>query len=132
MAIVGHGVDIIEVQRIGRMLEDHGQHFLARVFTPAEVAYSHKHKRNGRQMEAYAGRFAAKEAVMKALGTGWRKGVAFSEIEILQKPSGEPFVVLHGKTADIGRERGIARIWISISHIEATAMASAIAVDEAG
>lgn len=129
MAIVGHGVDIIEVERIRRMLRDHGEHFLGRVYTPAEVAYAQREKR---QAEVYAGRFAAKEAVMKALGTGWRRGVAFNDIEILQKPSGEPYVALHGRTAEIGRERRIANIWITITHIEATAMASAIAVDEAG
>lgn len=129
MAIVGHGVDIIEVDRVRRMLADHGEHFLQRVFTPAEVAYAEREKR---QAEVYAGRFAAKEAVMKALGTGWRRGVAFNQIEILQKPSGEPYVLLHGRTADIALERRIANIWITISHIKATAIASAIAVDAAG
>jgi holo-[acyl-carrier protein] synthase len=129
MAIVGHGVDIIEVDRIRRMIVDHPDHFLCRTYTPAEIAYAQREKR---QAEIYAGRFAAKEAVMKALGTGWRRGVTFLDIEILQHPSGEPYVVLHGRTAEVARDHRIARIWISISHIAAVATASAIAVDEKG
>ena len=129
MAIVGHGIDVIEVDRIRKMLADHGPRFIERTFTAAEVAYAEWEKR---QAEVYAGRFAAKEAVMKALGTGWRRGVAFAEIEILQKPTGEPYITLHGRTAEIARERGIARIWISITHIASMAMASAIGVDEQG
>ena len=129
MAIVGHGVDIIEVDRIRRMLVDHPDRFVARTFTAAEVAYAEREKR---QAEVYAGRFAAKEAVMKVLGTGWRRGVTFQDIEILQHPTGEPYVVLHGTTAEVARERGIARIWVSISHIKDLATASAIGVDERG
>lgn len=129
MAIVGHGIDVIEVDRIRRMLADHGPRFIERTFTPAEQAYAEREKR---QAEVYAGRFAAKEAVMKVLGTGWRQGVAFAEIEILQKPSGEPYVQLHGRTAEVAGERGIARIWITITHIASVAMASAIGVDDEG
>ena len=130
MAIVGHGVDIIELERVERMLADHPERFVERTFTDGELA--HADARGVGRLEALAGRFAAKEAVMKALGTGWRQGVAFREIEILQHPSGEPYVVLHGRTAEVARERGIARIWVSISHIASVAMAGAIAVDEAG
>jgi holo-[acyl-carrier protein] synthase len=129
MAIVGHGIDIIEVDRIRRMIADHPDHFVPRTYTLAEIAYAQREKR---QAEVYAGRFAAKEAVMKALGTGWRRGVAFADIEILQLPTGEPYVRLHGRTAEVARERRIARIWISISHIADVATASAIAVDETG
>jgi holo-[acyl-carrier protein] synthase len=129
MAIVGHGIDIIEVDRIRQMIADHPGRFIERTYTPAEVAYAQREKRRA---EVFAGRFAAKEAVMKVLGTGWRKGVAFGEIEILQKPTGEPYVELHGRTAEVARERGIHRIWISISHIASVATASAIGVDEAG
>ena len=129
MAIVGHGIDIIEVDRIREMLARHPERFVERTFTPEEVAYAEREKR---QAEVYAGRFAAKEAVMKALGTGWRRGVAFGEIEVLQKPSGEPYVALHGRTAEVAAERGIARIWISITHIASVAVASAIGVDEQG
>ncbi|NLX60304.1 MAG: holo-ACP synthase [Phycisphaerae bacterium] len=130
MAIVGHGVDIIEVDRIERMIADHADHFLGRTFTEAEVAFAGRRRK--RQAEVYAGLFAAKEAVMKALGTGMRRGVAFRDIEVLHQPSGEPYVVLHNRTAEVARERGIARLWISITHIERLATASAIAVDEAG
>ena len=129
MAIVGHGIDVIEVDRIRKMLADHGPRFVERTYTAAEVAYA---ERETRQAEVYAGRFAAKEAVMKVLGTGWRRGVAFAEIEILQKPTGEPYVALHGRTAEVALERGIARIWITITHIASVAMASAIGVDEQG
>ena len=129
MAIVGHGMDIIEVDRIRRMLAAHPDRFVARTYTEAEVAYARREKR---EAEVYAGRFAAKEAIMKVLGTGWRQGVAFRDIEILQKPTGEPYVVLHGRTAEVAAERGIARIWITISHIEALATASAIGVDAKG
>jgi len=69
---------------------------------------------------------------MKVLGTGWRRGVAFAEIEILQKPSGEPYVQLHGRTAEVAGERGIARIWITITHIASVAMASTFGVDDEG
>lgn len=130
MAVVGHGIDVIEVERIERMLDIHPQRFLERTFTAAEQALS-EGRGKGRG-EAYAGRFAAKEAVMKVLGTGWRRGVAFAEIEILQHPTGEPHVVLHGRTAEVARERGVARVWITISHIAAIAVASAIGVDETG
>ncbi|MBN2581585.1 MAG: holo-ACP synthase [Planctomycetes bacterium] len=130
MAIVGHGVDIIEVERIEKMLADHPERFIERTFTEGETAFVNRRKK--RQAEVYAGLFAAKEAVMKALGTGLRRGVAFKDIEVLHHASGEPYVVLHGRTAEVGRERGIARLWISISHIESTTIASAIGVDEAG
>lgn len=129
MAVVGLGVDVIEVERIRRMMAEHPGRFIDRTYTEAEVAWA---ERERRQAEVYAGRFAAKEAVMKALGTGLRRGVAFREIEILQHPTGEPYVVLHGRTAEVARERGIARLWVSISHIESMAVASAVGVDEAG
>jgi holo-[acyl-carrier protein] synthase len=130
MAIVGHGVDIIEVDRIGRMIADHPGRFILRTFTDREVAFVERRKK--RQAEVYAGLFAAKEAVMKVLGTGMRRGVAFRDIEVLHHPSGEPYVELHHRTAEVARERGIARIWITITHIERLATASAIGVDEAG
>ena len=130
MAVVGHGVDIIEIERIERMLAEHGERFVERTYTAAEMAHADGRRRG--RTESLAGRFAAKEAVMKALGTGWRRGVAFREIEVLQQPSGEPYVVLHGRTAEVARERSIARIWISISHIRELAVATAVAVDDGG
>jgi len=130
MAIVGHGVDIIEVERIEKMMADHPQRFIARTFTEKEMAFAERRKRG--RAEVYAGLFAAKEAVMKALGTGLRRGVTFRDIEVLHQPSGEPYVELHGRTAEVARERGIARLWVSISHVERIATASAIGVDQAG
>ncbi len=107
------------------MLETHGDHFLARTYTEAEVAYARRRKKGFE--ETLAGRFAAKEAVMKALGTGWREGVEFGGIEILNEPSGKPYVVLHGATAEKARALGVTAWHISITHTEDLAIASAVA-----
>ena len=123
--IVGHGIDLCGVERIRRMLEAHGDHFLERTYTEAEVAYARRRKKGFE--ETLAGRFAAKEAVMKALGTGWRDGVEFRGIEILNHPSGQPYVVLHGTTAEKARSLGITAWHITITHTEDLAVASAIA-----
>ena len=110
------------------MIADHGGHFLKRTYTEAEVAYARRRKKGFE--ETLAGRFAAKEAVMKVLGTGWREGVAFSGIEILNSPEGKPQVVLHGKTAEKAASLGIRSWHISITHSEDLAIASAVAQDE--
>jgi len=123
--ILGHGIDLCGVQRIRRMLADHGDRFLDRTFTEAEVAYARRRKKGFE--ETLAGRFAAKEAVMKALGTGWREGVKFKGIEILKRPSGKPYVVLHGTTAEKARALGVTAWHITITHTEDLAIASAIA-----
>ena len=123
--IIGHGIDLCGVARIRRMIEDHGDRFLKRTYTEAEVAYARRRKKGF--AETLAGRFAAKEAVMKALGTGWRAGVAFSGIEILNAPEGKPHVVLHGKTAERAASLGITGWHVSITHSEDLATASAIA-----
>src|ERR1019366_9768217 len=91
--IVGLGVDIAEVGRIAAAIERHGRPFLQRVFTPAEIAYCEKHRN---RVERFAGRFAAKEATMKALGTGWARGVRWVEIEVVREPSGKPMLKLSG------------------------------------
>jgi holo-[acyl-carrier protein] synthase len=124
MAIVGHGIDIVETARLKRSVEEHGQHFLDRVFTPAEQAYCSKSKK--RYFEHLAGRFAAKEAVLKVLGTGWRGGIAWTDIEVLPEPSGQPKLKLNGECATIANQLRITRWHISISHIETHATASAI------
>lgn len=124
MPIVGHGIDIVETARIKHSVEEHGQRFLDRVFTPAELAYCARSKK--RYYEHLSGRFAAKEAVLKVLGTGWRGGIAWTDIEILPEPSGQPRITLTGETLRIATELGIARWHISISHIETHATASAI------
>ena len=124
MPIVGHGIDIIETDRIKRSVEEHGERFLDRVFTRAEREYCARSKK--RYFEHLAGRFAAKEAVLKVLGTGWRGGIAWTDIDIVSHTSGQPQVVLSGECLRIARELGIAQWHVSISHIETHATASAI------
>jgi holo-[acyl-carrier protein] synthase len=124
MRIIGHGIDITEVARIGRMHAEHGDRFLERCFTAGERAYAGDRKRRD---EHLAGRFAAKEAVLKALGTGWDKGIAWTDVEVVLLPSGQPTVRLSGRAAEIANDLGIAEWSLSISHTEAHAIASAIA-----
>jgi len=127
MAIVGHGIDIVETDRIRRLCEDHGQRFFDRVFTPAEQKYCLENSK--RQFEHLAGRFAAKEAVLKVLGTGWRGGIAWIDIEILRDSSGQPRISLTGECAKIAAALGVTHWHISISHIPTHATASAIGSD---
>lgn len=124
MPIVGHGIDIVETSRIRESVQEHGQRFLDRVYTPAELAYCTRGKK--RYFEHLAGRFAAKEAVLKVLGTGWRGGIAWTDIEVLPEPSGQPKVRLSGECLRIAESLGIRRWHVSISHIETHATASAI------
>ncbi len=124
MPIVGHGIDIVETARIRKLAETHGVHFLDRVFTPAEQAYCAMNPK--RFYEHLAGRFAAKEAVLKVLGTGWRGGIAWTDVEVVKDPSGQPRIILTGESARIAEELKITRWMISISHIETHATASAI------
>src|SRR5262249_18368868 len=114
--ILGHGIDIVETARVKRLVDEHGQRFLDRVFTPGDQEYCSKNSK--RCYEDLAGRFAAKEAVLKVLGTGWRGGIAWTDIEILKDPSGQPKIRLSGECASIAIELGIARWHISLSHIE--------------
>ena len=124
MAILGHGIDIVETARIQQLLDHHAQRFLDRVFTPLEQAYCAKNPK--RYIEHLSGRFAAKEAVLKVLGTGWRGGIAWTDIEILPEPSGQPRIQLTGECHRIASELGISRWHVSISHIATHATASAI------
>jgi holo-[acyl-carrier protein] synthase len=124
MPILGHGIDIVETSRIKKLVEHHGQHFLDRVFTPAEQAYCSTNPK--RYFEHLSGRFAAKEAVLKVLGTGWRGGIGWTDIEVTKESSGQPKILLTGECERIARERGIYRWHVSISHIETHATASAI------
>ena len=124
MPILGHGIDIVETSRIKRSVEEHGQRFLDRVFTAGEQRYCAANMK--RYYEHLAGRFAAKEAVLKVLGTGWRGGIAWTDIEILREPSGQPTIILTGECRRIAAETGITRWHVSISHIETHATASAI------
>jgi holo-[acyl-carrier protein] synthase len=124
MPIVGHGIDIIETDRIRRSVTEHGERFLDRVYTPVEQRYCARNQK--RYYEHLAGRFAAKEAVLKVLGTGWRGGIAWTDIEIISEASGQPKVRLTGECERIAHEQGIKRWHVSISHIETHATASAI------
>jgi holo-[acyl-carrier protein] synthase len=126
MPIHGHGIDLVDVARIAAMIERHGETALARCFTAAERDYCDRQSR--RRMEHYAARFAAKEAVLKALGTGWAKGIGWTDVEVRRDPAGRPTVQLHGRAAAIAAEQGIAAWQLSLSHTATQAIASAIAI----
>ncbi len=123
MRILGHGIDIIEVDRIAQSLNDHADRFLDRVFTARERAYADQAKRKN---EHLAARFAAKEAVMKALGTGWGQGVAWTDIEVVLLPSGQPTIALTGKAAEVAATLGVTHWSVSLTHTETSAAASVI------
>jgi holo-[acyl-carrier protein] synthase len=114
------GIDIVELERVAATLERHGQRFIDRVYTPLEAAIC-----RGRPWE-FAARFAAKEAVMKALGTGAR-GVAWREIEVLLNRRGKPLVYLHGRAQDRAKEIGLDGLDISMSHSRRYAIAFVVA-----
>lgn len=129
MHVVGHGVDLVEVARIGAMLDEHGQRFLDRCFTPAEQAYKADTRR---RVEHLAARFAAKEAVLKALGTGLTGGIAWTDIEVVAEPNGSPRIALRGAAAAAASVLGVKSWLVSLSHTDAHAMASVIALGGAG
>jgi len=128
--IISTGVDLAEVDRIQLALEDPriGRRFRARVFTEKEIAYCET-KRRGKY-ESYAGRFAAKEAVMKALGRGWGAKVRWLDIEVARARSGKPEIILHDKTAKFAEQLGIRRWALSITHTKQHGLAHVIAQDE--
>jgi len=123
--IVGIGTDIVECVRIRKMIDRHGEVFLARVFTDREVRYCQRSKA---ATEHFAGRWAAKEAVLKCLGTGWSKGVCWTDIEVCNEPSGRPTITLHAATRDYADKLAVGTILISISHCRAYATAYALAL----
>jgi len=125
MAIVAHGVDLVHVPRVERMWRDHGERLLARVLTAAEARYCLNCKTPPVRL---AGRLAAKEAVMKMLGTGWRGGIEWTEIETLPDPLGKPLVSLSGRTAELAAALGIDQVLISITHSGDYALASALGI----
>ena len=127
MAILGHGIDLVECDRIRALIEKHPERFLARILTPAERTRAERFRN---PVPHIAGRWAAKEAILKALGTGWRGGIAWTDMEILPDPMGRPLVALSGETARIAGEMGIRRILLSITHTDHHASASAIGVDD--
>jgi len=121
--IVGLGVDISEVNRIEAAIKRHGRAFLERIFTAAEIEYCERHRN---RFERYAGRFAVKEATMKALGTGWANGVRWVDIEVTRLASGQPTLSLHGATREHAERLGVRRASLSITHSGNTALAQVI------
>ena len=121
--IVGLGLDIAEIDRVRLAIGRHGEAFLRRVFTPAEIAYCERHRD---RYERYAGRFAAKEAAMKALGTGWRRGVRWIDIEVVRLPSGKPTLQLRGAAKKFADGLEVKHINVTITHSGSTALAQVI------
>jgi len=122
--IAAVGVDALEIARLQRLWDRSGTRFLERVFTIAERDYC---LGRGRPSESLAARFAAKEAVMKCLGTGWGQGVGFLQIEITRSADGPVGVQLHGAAAAIAQQRGFGRIHLSLTHTDSMAVAFAVA-----
>ena len=125
MGIVAHGIDLVDCPRIEQMIERHGQRFIDRVFTAAEQQYA-KSSRN--EIEKLSGRFAAKEAILKLIGTGWRGKIAWTDIEVVNNAAGQPEVTIGGQVRKIADELGIDHISVSITHTANFAIASAVAL----
>jgi len=121
--IVGTGIDIAEVPRIREVIERHGERFLKRIFTEGEIQYCES---KANRVERYAARFAAKEAGMKAIGTGWNHGVRWRDLEVARKPGGRPTLVLHGKAAEFAAKLGATNIALSLTHTAEQAFAQVI------
>jgi holo-[acyl-carrier protein] synthase len=124
--IVGMGTDLIEVERIRQSVDRYGDKFLQRVYTERESAYAMS-KRNF--AERLAGRFAVKEAAMKAIGTGWRRGVTWKDFEVVNEPGGRPTLRLTGVAQKVAQTLGAKRISVSITHTAQMAMAVVILED---
>jgi holo-[acyl-carrier protein] synthase len=127
MPILGTGIDIVECLRIANMIEKHGELFITRVFTDHEIEYCSARKA---ATQHYAGRWAAKEAVLKALGTGWRRGISWRDIEICNDRNGAPHVKLRAGARDVMEAAKIERMHLSISHCRAFAVAYVVAEGE--
>lgn len=125
MSIVGHGLDLVECARVAKVFQNHGVRFLDRVLTPAEQERAKQYKD---PIPFIAGRFAAKEAILKMIGTGWRGGIAWTDMEVLPDSLGRPVVTLTGETARLAEMLGIQRVLLSITHTELQAAASAIGI----
>jgi holo-[acyl-carrier protein] synthase len=126
MNILGIGTDITECLRIAQMIERHGELFITRVYTPQEIQYCQSRKQ---ATQHFAGRWAAKEAVLKAVGTGWRRGISWRDVEIRNQLGGKPVVALFGGVREVADELGIGQILISISHCRSHATAYALALE---
>ena len=125
MNIAGIGTDIVECLRIAQMIDRHGELFLTRVYTEREIQYCSSRKA---ATQHYAGRWAAKEAVLKAMGTGWAKGISWRDIEVRNDEGGRPSILLDGAARELCERRGVREMLISISHCRSHATAYALAV----
>jgi holo-[acyl-carrier protein] synthase len=121
--IVGTGIDIAEVPRVAQAIERFGERFLRRIFTEGERRYCDS---KANRVERYAARFAAKEAAMKALGTGWNHGVRWRDCEVVRMPGGRPTLAFHGKAAEFAAKLGTKNIALSLTHTKEQAMAQVI------
>ena len=125
MEIVAHGIDLVDCPRIEDMVRRHGERFMDRVFTEAEQAYA---KSTKNEIEKLAGRFAAKEAILKLVGTGWRGKISWTDIEVVNNDMGQPEVTLSGEVEQIAEKLGIRHVSVSITHTANFAIASAVAL----
>jgi holo-[acyl-carrier protein] synthase len=123
--IIGIGTDITECLRIARMIERHGELFVNRVYTPDEISYC---QNRAQSTQHFTGRWAAKEAVLKALGTGWRRGITWRDVEIRNETSGKPIVATRGGVKEVVEQLGITGILVTISHCRTHAIAYAMAL----
>ena len=124
--ILGTGVDLAEVPRIQAAMERYGARFIERIYTPLEIAYV---ERKANRFERYAARFAAKEAGMKAIGTGWKRGVTWRDFEVANLPSGRPTLRLYGVASQVAQQLGVRQISLSLTHTAELAMAHVILED---
>lgn len=121
--IVGTGIDVVEVPRVAAAIERFGQRFLERIYTQGEIRYC---EAKANRMERYAARFAAKEAAMKALGTGWNHGVRWRDIEVRRQPGGRPSLIFSGKAAEFAAGLGAVHSALSLTHTASEAIAQVI------
>ncbi|MBI3684686.1 MAG: holo-[acyl-carrier-protein] synthase [Acidobacteria bacterium] len=124
--ILGTGIDLAEVARIREAIERHGQRFVQRVYTPLEISYVES---KANRFERYAARFAAKEAGMKAIGTGWRGGIRWQDLEVVNLAGGRPSLRLHGVAAEVATRMGVKHISLSLTHTAMLGMAFVILED---
>lgn len=127
MNVLGIGTDITECLRIAQMIERHGELFVDRVYTAEEIRYCQRRKQ---ATQHFTGRWAAKEAVLKALGTGWRRGISWRDVEVQNEAGGRPAIVLRGGAREAADQMGVREVLISISHCRSHATAFAVAVGE--
>jgi holo-[acyl-carrier protein] synthase len=121
--VLGVGIDIQEIPRLELALRRGGIRFLQRTFTPAEIRYCRRQSKSGQH---FCGRFCAKEAFFKALGTGWAKGARWTEVEVVRQRTGRPALKLTGRTAELASKAGVRQAWLSLSHSRDYAAATVV------